>query len=138
MSTPQPLLGHPATPLPVHRLRDYAACDSLEAAEILGLSRPAFDARRGRATIWYELGGAGTHVAVGPRPRGRPADALPLVGIAMPYLGVCLPGAEWTYDRYAVRATKDAPLETLALISAGALALADAVVRMRAVLEQRP
>lgn len=127
----------PPAPPPVP-LRPYVPCDSREAAELLHLSRPAFDARRARATLWYELGGASTPVAVGSRPRGRPDNALPLVGVAPPYLGVCLPGAEWVFDRHAVLASLHSPLDTLGLLALGTPTLLDVVEQLQALLERTP
>jgi len=99
---------------------------------------PAWDARRARCTLWFELGGDDTPVATGTRPRERADNALPLLGIAPPFLGVCLPGATWVFDEHAVTATRDDPLYAVALAAQHARGLPDYVRQMRALLEDAP
>jgi hypothetical protein len=123
-----------ATSVPV--LRPYDPCDTEEAAALCGLPLKTFDHRRLKATIWYELGGTAAPIAAGRRPKGRQAGALPLVGVALPYLGICLPGAHWVFDRVAVRAAATNPVQTLSLVSVGAPSLLEVAERMAQLLEQ--
>ena len=123
----------PAVATATHR--PYRPCDGKSAAAILGLSLPAWDARRANATLWFELGGAAEPIATGTRPRHRDAEALPLVGVAPPYLGVCLPGAAWVYDEYAVAASRHDPLYAAALAAQHSCGLAEYVHQMRALME---
>ena len=125
----------PQTPTATPRARAYLPCDGARAAALLGISLPAWDVRRARATLWFELGGAAAPIATGTRPRNRAADALPLVGVSPPYLGVCLPGTQWVFDERAVSACRYDPLYAVALIAQPATQLADVVRQMRRQLE---
>jgi len=134
--TPDTPVTQPAVAPSTHR--PYRPCDGKRAAALLDLSLPAWDARRARSTLWFELGGDDVPVATGTRPRDRAADSLPLIGIAPPFLGVCLPGATWVFDDSAVTATRDDPLFAVALAAQHARGLPDYVRQMRALLEDAP
>lgn len=116
--------------------RPYAPCSGKRAAELLGLSDAAWDARRAKATLWFELGGGSTPVAAGTRPKRSP-NSLPVVGIAPPYLGVCLPGASWVFDERAVSASANDPVYSAALAGLPAQDLLTMAMRMHALLEDK-
>ncbi|MBC7561960.1 MAG: hypothetical protein H7305_03485 [Gemmatimonadaceae bacterium] len=99
---------------------------------------PAWDARRAASTLWYEVGGGPDPVATGTKPKDRAAGALPLIGLAPVYLGVCVPGSSWAYDEIAVAACRHNPLYTLALVAQSSTVMPSCVAQMLAVLEDAP
>ena len=117
------------------RHRQYIPCDGKRAAEILGLSLPAWDARRAASTLWFEVGGGPDPVTTGKRPKNRAASALPLIGVAPPYLGVCVPGATWVYDEHAVAACRHHPVYALSLVAQSSTVMPSCVAQMLAVME---
>ena len=128
----------PAAQPSAPRHRPYLPCDGKRAAKILGLTLPAWDARRAAGTLWFEVGGGPDPVATGTRPKDRAAGALPLIGVAPMYLGVCVPGATWVYDELAVAACRHHPVYALALVAQSSTVLPSCVAQMLALLEDAP